>query len=183
LDAIRGIHQFAEFAEKIIKINQKIKIIVVGSIEFSYSGDEISNIRKYSIDKLMQNIDQKEKDRIFFLGKIKHEELKALYKISKINIYITMPFPLSWSMLESMAATCMVVASNTGPVKEIIQNRDNGVLFEYGNIPELIKIVQYYVNNESQRIKIAKNGEKYIKENYDFEKIIFPKYKKLLGLN
>ena len=183
LDAIRGIHQFAEFAEKIIKINQKIKIIVVGSKDFSYSSDEISNIRKSSIDKLMKNIDQKEKNRIFFLGKIKHEELKALYKISKINIYITMPFPLSWSMLESMAASCMVVGSDTGPVKEIIQNQENGVLFEYGNISELIQNVQYYLNHENERIKIAENGARYIKENYDFEKIIFPKYKKLLGLS
>ena len=94
-----------------------------------------------------------------------------------------MPFPLSWSMLESMAATCMVVGSNTGPVKEIIQNTDNGVLFEYGNVSELIQIVQYYLNNDSERIKIAKNGKKYIEENYDFDKIIFPKFKKLLGLS
>ena len=37
-------------------------------------------------------------------------------------MYLTYPFVLSWSCLENMAAGCAMIASNTLPVREFIQN-------------------------------------------------------------
>ena len=39
---------------------------------------------------------------------------------SDVHLYLTVPFVLSWSLLEAMAAGCCIVASDTPPVREVL---------------------------------------------------------------
>ncbi len=56
--------------------------------------------------------------RIVFLGRIPYADYRQLLRVSRVHAYLTYPFVLSWSMLESMAAECLVVGSATSPVEE-----------------------------------------------------------------
>ena len=48
--------------------------------------------------------------------------------MSRVHVYLTFPFVLSWSLVEAMATGCVIVASDTGPVREAIEHERNGLL-------------------------------------------------------
>jgi glycosyltransferase involved in cell wall biosynthesis len=69
--------------------------------------------------------------RLHLVGPLPHRRMLRVMQISTAHVYLTVPFVLSWSVLEAMAAGCLVVGSNTEPVREIIQHEHNGLLVDF----------------------------------------------------
>ena len=97
-------------------------------------GDEVSYGRKpdggLNCREKMLNEVQIDQNCVHFLGKLPYVDYLSVLQISSAHAYLTVPFVLSWSMLEVMAAGCVVIASNSAPVSEVI-NGDNGVLVDF----------------------------------------------------
>ncbi len=51
--------------------------------------------------------------RIHFVGRVPHPVLHNLFRVSACHVYLTVPFVLSWSLLEAMACETVVVGSAT----------------------------------------------------------------------
>ncbi len=56
--------------------------------------------------------------RVRFTGTLDAAAYLRLLRRSDAHVYLTVPFVLSWSMLEAMATGCALVASDTAPVRE-----------------------------------------------------------------
>ena len=69
--------------------------------------------------------------RIYFLGNIPYAQFLSLLAISRVHVYLTYPFVLSWSLIEAMAMECLIVGSNTEPVREVIRHGENGLLVDF----------------------------------------------------
>src|SRR6185312_7458724 len=69
--------------------------------------------------------------RVHFLGRIPRADYLRLLQVSAAHVYLTVPFVLSWSMLEAMSAGCLVVGSATPPVQEVIEDGRNGWLVDF----------------------------------------------------
>ena len=85
--------------------------------------------------------------RIHFVGNLPYAEYIKLLQVSRCHVYLTYPFVLSWSLLEAMATGCCIVASDTAPIKEVIQNNFNGILVDFYDIDLLVKNVNLILNN------------------------------------
>jgi glycosyltransferase involved in cell wall biosynthesis len=57
--------------------------------------------------------------------------------VSRVHLYLTYPFVLSWSMIEAMSAGCTILASDTAPVREVISDSRNGLLTDFFDAPAL----------------------------------------------
>ena len=75
----------------------------------------------------------------------------------------------SLSILESLAANVPVVTTPVGGNPEIIKNGENGFLFEPGNVDELQELLKKILNKQ---IKITKNVDHLVREEYHLEKMV-----------
>ncbi|MCX7694617.1 MAG: WecB/TagA/CpsF family glycosyltransferase [Caloramator sp.] len=106
------------------------------------------------------------KNNVYFAGFTKPDEFLSISDFTVLTSY-SESFPLV--VLESAKYMKTVVASNVGGVKEIVQDRENGLLFNAGDVDELYKDIKYLIENKD----IAKIlGEKLFRQasnNYSIE--------------
>ena len=69
--------------------------------------------------------------RLKFVGRITPIELGKLLAATDLHIYLTVPFVLSWSMMDALSCGAVVLGSATTPVKEMIRDGENGLLADF----------------------------------------------------
>jgi glycosyltransferase involved in cell wall biosynthesis len=72
-----------------------------------------------------------DRSRVHFVGRLSRPDMLDALSISSAHVYYTYPFVLSWSVLEAMAAECLVIGSDTAPVREVIADGANGILLDF----------------------------------------------------
>ena len=81
-------------------------------------------------------------------------------------------------MLEAMACGAPVLASATPPVQEIIQDNENGYLFDFFNQEQLISRAVTLSENQNQSVRM--NAQQYVEENFNFVAHSLPKYERIM---
>jgi glycosyltransferase involved in cell wall biosynthesis len=128
LEPYRGFPQFMRAAANIAKKRSDVLFLVAGDDSVNYGRAHPSGSSWRQVMMAETGIDPK---RIVFLGPINHAALVRLFQVSAVHVYLTVPFVLSWSLLEAMACGCLVVGSKTAPVEEVIADRRNGILTDF----------------------------------------------------
>ena len=67
--------------------------------------------------------DKYDLSRFIFLGLLPPPELAELFSLTDLHVYLTVPFVLSWSLMNALACGATVLASDTAPVREMIAAR------------------------------------------------------------
>jgi glycosyltransferase involved in cell wall biosynthesis len=75
--------------------------------------------------------DKLDLSRIHFTGRILHDRFIDVLSLSWAHVYLTYPFVMSWSLLEAMACECLIVGSDTAPVRDALAAGENGVLVDF----------------------------------------------------
>ena len=70
-------------------------------------------------------------ERTHWLGALNTRDYQTLLAVSDVHLYLTIPFVLSWSLIEAMAAGCAIVSSRTAPVEEVICDGQEGLLADF----------------------------------------------------
>lgn len=117
------------------------------------------------------------KDHVKFLGTLSPEDLKR--EIGECSIFVLPSIEESQGivLLEAMAASKPVVASNVGGIPYIVDDGVNGCLVEYGDILTLSREIIDFVKDKEKRNTFGKNGRK--KAEQFLNKNIALKYYKL----
>lgn len=75
-------------------------------------------------------------------------------------------------MLEAMSAGCLIVASDTRPVTEVIEDGVNGILVNFFNVKGITDCVEAALDNPDRMQAIRHNARKTILEKYDLAKLL-----------
>lgn len=170
MEPYRGFPVFMMAVEKLLKKRPNLQVVIAGNDKVYY-GQKLTDTTYKEI--MLQQLDI-DLTRVHFVGTLPIDKYKNLLQISSAHVYLTYPFVLSWSILETMACGCPVIASNTQPVLEILKDNYNGFLFDFYNVNQLIEKVEYALNNQDKTTSIRNNARESIVKNYDL-KTILPK--------
>lgn len=129
LEPYRGFHQFMRALPAIQKEHKTAHAVIVGGDDVSY-GRKPEGAKNWR-EKMLQEVgSQLDPTRTHFLGKVPYQGYKRILQVSAAHVYLTYPFVLSWSMLEAMATGCLVIGSDTVPVREVLNRGTNGQLVD-----------------------------------------------------
>ncbi|MBK5399806.1 glycosyltransferase family 4 protein [Pseudomonas sp. TH39(2020)] len=128
LEPYRGFHSFMRSIPYIQAQCPDTQIVIVGGDGVSYGRMPIGyeSWRSKMVAELKVDL-----SRVHFTGKLPYETYRAILRVSVVHVYLTYPFVLSWSLLEAMASGCVVIGSDTAPVKEVIVDGVNGLLVDF----------------------------------------------------
>ncbi|MBW8779450.1 MAG: glycosyltransferase family 4 protein, partial [Burkholderiales bacterium] len=125
LEPYRGFHQFMRALPAIQKEHKTAHTVIVGGDGVSYG--RMPEGAKHWREKMLKEVGARlDPTRTHFLGKVPYQGYKRVLQVSAAHVYLTYPFVLSWSMLEAMATGCLVIGSDTAPVREVLHHGVNG---------------------------------------------------------
>ncbi len=124
----RGFPQAMTAFAEVQKRRPGAHIVVVGDDRVAY-GKNLPDGDTYR-QKILRELDL-DRDRIHFSGLLARDHYRDVLLASAVHVYLTVPFVLSWSMIEAMSAGCVVVASSTDPVLEVVRDGENGLLVDF----------------------------------------------------
>ena len=180
LEPYRGFHTLIRSLPLLQKLRPNSKIIIVGgdSVSYGRSPPEGNTYREIYRAEVANQVDW---SRVFFVGRIPYSIYLKVLQISSVHVYLTYPFVLSWSMLEAMASGCLVVASRTPPVEEVIEDGANGVLFDFFDYQALATRLAEILKepNKFQAIRLAARNT--IIDKFDLNSISLPKWMNIIG--
>lgn len=110
--------------------------------------------------------------RIHFVGNLPYAEYIKLLQVSRCHVYLTYPFVLSWSLLEAMATGCCIVASDTAPVKEVIQDGFDGILTDFYNIDLLAQKINSVLEEPEKFSNLRISARKTIEDKYELKNLL-----------
>lgn len=135
-EPLRGFHIFVRALPSLMAAVPEAEIVIIGADEpggyGAPSGDKTWGTRLFG-----EIADRVDRSRIHFVGRIPHEMMLRALSISWAHVYFTYPFVMSWSLLEAMASECLIIASDTGPVRDAVTDGKNGILLDFFDVAGL----------------------------------------------
>ncbi|MGD9974511.1 MAG: glycosyltransferase [Desulfatirhabdiaceae bacterium] len=128
LEPVRGIHMFMRAVPQILRKRPDAHIVILGKdAGTGYTGyggiNPLGSTWRQSLqDELGRDLDL---SHVHFLGTVDYKVYLTILGLSACHVYLTTPFILSWSFLETAALGVPMVASGTAPVREF--SRLNGL--------------------------------------------------------
>lgn len=169
MEPYRGFPQFIEAVRLITDERPKCHVVIVGADRVAY-GKSLPDGKTYK-QAMLEKVPL-DMSRVHFTGLLPKLDYLKVLQASSAHVYLTRPFVLSWSMLEAMAAGCLVVASNTAPVAEVISDGANGFYTDFFSPTEIARRVIHVLNNQSEYQGIRAKARETISERYALQKLL-----------
>jgi glycosyltransferase involved in cell wall biosynthesis len=174
LEPYRGYHIFMRALPKILTERPNARAIIVGGDDVSY-GHPPPKGQKWRNVFLREVRERLDLSRIHFVGTVPYGVYRQVLQVSSAHVYLTYPFVLSWSMLEAMAAGCLVIGSDTAPVREVIRHQENGLLVDFFNVNAIAGHVIDALSNPARYQVLREAARRTIVEGYDLKQVCLPR--------
>jgi glycosyltransferase involved in cell wall biosynthesis len=173
LESIRGFDLFMKVADRIARAREDVIFVIAGGEEIHYGWDKL-HTGMPSFKQWVLGRGSYDPSRFLFLGRILPEQLADILRISNLHIYLTAPFVLSWSLMNAMASGCVVLGSDTPPVREVIDPGENGLVEPLFDLDRLTETALRVLDDPAEFAPLGHAARRTIEESYSLEVCIPP---------
>ena len=176
LEPYRGYHIFMRALPALLKNRPDARVLIIGGDEVSYGAKppKGQTWKQVFIDEVRASIPDADWQRVHFLGRIPYERFVLLLQVTRVHVYLTYPFVLSWSLFEAMSAGAAIVASDTGPVREAITHGQTGMLVSFFDGVALVEQVCALLEDAGLRDGLGQAARAHVQAGYDLRNICLP---------
>ena len=180
IEPYRGCHSFIRSIPHLQEVNPEARVVIVGEEKgVSYGSACPDGEWK---DVFLKEIEGSyDPSRVHFAGSLGYSNFLNLLKLSQAHVYLTYPFVLSWSLLESMCSACAIVGSATAPVMEVIRDGQNGLLVDFFQPEAIAEAVDQLLRDRALAKELGTQARKDALARYSLERCL-PRQLELIDL-
>lgn len=177
LEPYRGYHTFMRCLPELLARRPGCTVLVVGRDTDGYGPNPPEGQGSWAAKYLREN--PVDLGRVHFLGTLPYPRFVKALQISACHVYLTYPFVLSWSLIEALAAGCMVVASDTAPLREVIDHGRNGLLVDFFDPHALAGTIARVLDAPPGAASMRQEARRTAVERYDRRSVCLPAHLEL----
>jgi len=167
LEPYRGFHIFMRALPRLLRERSDVRVMIIGHDGVSYGAKLAEGT--WQTRMLAELSGQLDLDRVHFMGRVDHLDYLKVLQRSNTHVYLTYPFVASWSLREALASGCMVVASDTLPVRDFVTDGVNGVLTPCLDPQKLAETVAGTVDDTARTRRLRAGARAYAESHLSME--------------
>ncbi|WP_374764228.1 glycosyltransferase [Yunchengibacter salinarum] len=176
MEEYRGFPQFMEMVSRLQKRRPRLQTVIIAHDRIAYGAQrpDGKGLKQWALDRFAFD-----ESRLHFTGLQPLSFLRDAVRVARAHVYLTAPFVLSWSLLESMAAGALIVGSDTEPVREVIGHGDTGWLADFFDVDALMDRVDHAIDHQAESEPLRRAARALILDRYDAKHLV-PRHKRLI---
>lgn len=164
LEPYRGFPAFVAAVELLQRRRSRLWAVVVGG-ERTWYGPVPPRGRSWR-ELALDACPGLDRSRLLLLPFLPQPRMREVLRRSDVHVYLTVPFVLSWSVLEAMATGCALVASDTPPVREVVEDGVTGLLADMRSPASIADAVERLIEDRTANARLRVAARSLIGERY-----------------
>ena len=163
MEPYRGFPQFIEAIACLQSRRPNCHVVIVGSDRVCYGRalPDGTSYKEWMLKKVPLDL-----SRVHFTGQLPYGQYLQVLQASSVHVYLTRPFVLSWSMLEAMSTGCVILASDTAPVTELIRSGENGLLVDFFSPQAIAEHIGQVLDHPTEMAQIRAKARETVLKHY-----------------
>ncbi|MGL5508752.1 MAG: glycosyltransferase family 4 protein [Microcoleaceae cyanobacterium] len=176
MEPYRGFPEFIEAIAYVQERRPNCHVVIVGSERVCYGRSLPNNMsyKQFMLEKIPLDL-----SRVHFVGPLPYGQYLKVIQASDIHVYLSRPFVLSWSFTEALSTGCLVLGSDTGPVREVIKDGKNGLLVDFFAPKQMADRIDEALDHPNRMADLRVKARQTILDGYDLAKLL-PKHLELI---
>lgn len=155
-DSHKGVSYLIESVKRLTELFPALRCLIIGDGPDKKYYEQL--ITRYNLN-----------DNIVMLGQRK--DVHLLLHLMEVFVLPSLWEGLPVVILEAMATSCPVIATNVDGIPEIITHKKNGLLVESKNIDSLTSAIKSLLSDSTLRDSLAVQGFETVKANFSVQKM------------
>jgi glycosyltransferase involved in cell wall biosynthesis len=176
LEPYRGFHTFMRLLPGLLAARPHLQVVVVGGNGVSYGSSPRGGVtwKEFMLREMGHKVRPSDWDRVHFTGKVPYPDFVRLLQVSTVHLYLTYPFVLSWSLIEAMSCCCAIVASDTPPLREVIEDDVTGQLVDFFDTTRMLDRMLGLLDDPALRRRLGDRARQKALAGYDLHTHCLP---------